>query len=224
MKKHGWIHAGLTLVLMIAIPGLAPGQEKQDQPPEGMSPQESAEMAAWEKAATPGPNHELLSDFVGTWDTKVQVWMGPDADPQESSGKSENRWVLGKRYLHSTYEGDFQGGPFHGIGYTGYDNIEKKFVSVWMDTISTTFMVEKGDYDPSSRTFTYYSEFKDPMGNKVLNKSRVRLLGKDKHVVAMWHKKGDADYVKALEITYTRSKSSAETGDSQKKEIATASP
>src|SRR3989442_441387 len=60
---------------------------------------EKAMMEAWAKVATPGEAHKWLEPVVGTWDAKITMWMTPGAPPQESTGTSENKWVLGGRFV-----------------------------------------------------------------------------------------------------------------------------
>ena len=67
-------------------------------------------------------------------------WMAPGADPMVMDGTSENRWVMGGRYLEQRFNGNFMGMPFEGIGYTGYDNVKKQYWGTWMDNMSTGMM------------------------------------------------------------------------------------
>jgi len=45
---------------------------------------------------------------VGTWGAKITTWMSPGAPPQESTGTSENKWVLGGRFVQQSHEGNFR--------------------------------------------------------------------------------------------------------------------
>ena len=100
--------------------------------------EKAAMMAKWMEVAAPAEAHKKLESMVGTWMTKVTMWEAPGGEPQVSEGKSVNMMVLGGRWLEQKYEGTFMGGPFSGIGYTGYDNYKKQYLSWWMDTMSTT--------------------------------------------------------------------------------------
>ena len=55
-------------------------------------------------------------------------------------------------------DGKLQDFEFKGHGMEGYDNAKKKFVGTWIDNMGTGIMMSEGDYDPSSKTFTYRSE------------------------------------------------------------------
>src|SRR6185503_20208185 len=115
---------------------------------------EKAMMDAWMKVATPGEAHKWLEAMVGTWDAKISMWMAPGSAPQESTGTSENKWVLGGRFVEQRYEGTFMGQPFSGLGYTGYDNFKKKYIGSWMDNMGTMMMVSQGEAAGKTLTMT----------------------------------------------------------------------
>src|SRR6185436_20447428 len=112
----------------------------QDKPADKKPPMDPAMMEAMMKAAMPGPAHKVLDSMVGTWDTNVTSWMMPGADPISGTGWSENKWVLGGRFVEQRFKGDFMGMPFEGIGYTGYDNVKKHYFGSWMDNMGTGMM------------------------------------------------------------------------------------
>src|SRR5687768_15991808 len=120
MRSRTWFITG-ALCLFMSFTAFA----QEGQPPQ-MSAEEKAMMEAWQKAMTPGPQHKQLDGMVGTWNTTVKTWMAPGAPVMETSGTSENKWVLGGRYIEQRFKGSFMGQPFEGIGYTGYDNVTKQ--------------------------------------------------------------------------------------------------
>ena len=67
--------------------------------------------------------------------------------PSEMKGTSECKWVLGNRYLHMTFKGDFSGMPFEGRGVLGYDNVRKTYFGAWIDNFSTGIMNSVGELD-----------------------------------------------------------------------------
>ena len=106
-----------------------------------------AMMAAWAEANAPGPEHEKFKDAVGTWKTECKMWMGP-GEPQVSQGTSTMELVFGGRYLKEQYSSPMGDHPFEGLCYVGYDNMKKKHVQFWIDTMSTGFTIMEGDRDP----------------------------------------------------------------------------
>ena len=166
---------------------------------------EKGMMEKWIQVATPGAGHRWLEPLVGAWDARITLWMAPGAPPQESTGTSENKWVLGGRYVEQRYEGTFMGQPFSGIGYTGYDNYKKKYVGTWMDTMGTMVMVSQGDVTGQSLSMT--STIDDIMAGKPANvKSEIKILGPDHLVMEMWGPDPSGKPFKTMEIHYTRKK------------------
>ena len=106
------------------------------------APDQQAMMEAWKKASIPGEMHKKLNDMVGTFDASVRMWMDPTKPPEDSTAVSVNKWVLGDRFVESKYEGTMMGEPFNGLGYTGYDNVQKRYVGTWMDSTTTGIMAE----------------------------------------------------------------------------------
>jgi hypothetical protein len=107
-------------------------QEKKAGPPD-----EKAMMEAMAKAATPGEPHKKLNALEGSWECTVKFWMEPGKPPSESKATSENKWILGGRYLEEKVVGEFGGMKFEGLGIVGYDNVQKRFHSTWFDNFGT---------------------------------------------------------------------------------------
>src|SRR5262245_6554801 len=95
--------------------------------------------------ATPGPEHELLKKLEGTWTAKIKT------DGGESEGTSIYKMQLGGLWLMSEFQGEFFGQKFEGRGADTYDPEKKKFVSVWVDSMSTRPMMLEGTYDKEKK-------------------------------------------------------------------------
>jgi hypothetical protein len=192
---------------MVMLASAAMGDEKGKKAAKAGPPDEKAMMEAMTKAATPGDAHKKLESMIGTWDTKVTMWMDPSKPPAESTGTSENRWVLGNRYVQQTFEGTFMGQPFSGIGYTGYDNIGKKYMGTWMDTGSTEMMNMTGKSDAAGKVMTFSGTMNDPMTGKACKlTSKVTVADNDHHTMEMWGPDPSGKVYKMMEITYVRKK------------------
>ncbi len=202
MKLKVWL--GACAILLSSV--ILVAQEKAKKMPE-MSPEQKAAMDAMMKAATPGEAHKKLASMVGTWNTKVTMWMAPGAPPQVSTGISTNKKVLGGRYVQESFNGTFMGQPFSGIGYTGYDNVTGQYIGTWMDTASTAMMNSTGKAE-DDKTFTFSSTMPDPMTKKQVDfKTKVTVTDKNHHMMEMWGPAPDGTQYKMMEINYTRKKS-----------------
>jgi Protein of unknown function (DUF1579) len=201
--RYAFRAATVALLFGCAI-GLT-AQDKSKKP--AGPPDEKAMMEAMQKAATPGDAHKKLEPLVGTFDTSVRMWMDPSKPPEDSAGTTVNSWVLGNRYIEQKYEGTFMGEPFNGIGFTGYDNVQKKYVGTWMDTLSTGMMDSTGTADASGKSFTMKSTMWDPATGKANTvDTKMTIADNDHHTFEMWAKGPDGKKLKMMEIKYTRKK------------------
>jgi hypothetical protein len=166
---------------------------------------EKAMMEAWQKAATPGEMHKKLDDMVGTFDASVRMWMDPSKPPEDSTAVSVNKWVLGNRYVQTMHEGTMMGEPFNGIGYTGYDNVQKKYVGTWMDSTGTGIMNSVCALEASGKSMTCKATFWDAMTGKPNSMElKSSWTDHDHHAMEMWGMSPAGKKYKMMEITYTR--------------------
>ena len=100
----------------------------------------------------PGPEHEVLKQLVGTWDTTMKFGGG------ESKGVVVYKMELGGLWLGSSLESDLFGQKFYGKGLDTYDATKKKYVGIWVDSMSTGPMLMEGTYDKAKKTLTMDGE------------------------------------------------------------------
>jgi len=183
----------------LAVPAAAQDKKK--------AADEKAAMEAWQKAMTPGDGQKKLEPLVGTFDAKVRMWMDPSRPPDDSTGTSVNTWVLGDRFVQTKYEGVFLGEAFNGVGYTGYDNVTKKYEGTWMDTGSTAIMTSTGSIDGAGKVLTMKATTSDPATGKVTTADqKITIVDNDHHTIEMWGKAPDGKNFRMMEIQYTRKK------------------
>src|SRR5438552_1548423 len=121
----------LACCLLVSV---ARAQDDKKMTPE----QQKQMMDEMMKAMAPGPEQEKLKEMAGNWDCAVKFFPPEMAGAaQESKGTANMEMILGGRYIVQKFEGSMPMGaqsmPFHGMGITGYDNAEKKYVSIWCD-------------------------------------------------------------------------------------------
>jgi hypothetical protein len=161
-------------------------------------------------------NHKLLGDLSGTWSYTVKMWMNPDpsAKPEEYKGTAVRKPIMDGRFYVLDVTGKMEmPGPdgkkkemtFKGMGIEGYDNVKKKFVSVWIDNMGTGIMMSEGTYDPASKTFTYTGEYEAIPGMKTRIREVVKVTDKDHHLFEWYEDRGGQE-AKTMEIAYARKK------------------
>ncbi len=163
----------------------------------------AAEMAAWQKVATPGEHHEHLARLAGTWTAKSKMLMQPDAPPAESTGTATNEMIMGGRFLRVNYEGEFMGQPFQGFGLDGFDNVLQKHTGIWLDNMGTMVMSFIGECSDGGKVLTTMSEFVNPMGEKEKMKG-VTTVVSDNEFKYEAYNLTDAGEFRSMEIIHTR--------------------
>jgi hypothetical protein len=155
----------------------------------------------------PGPEHALLAKDVGVWDADVKMFMDPTAPPQESKAVETNT-MFGDFFLKSEFKGDFGGMPFTGTGINGYDPFKKKYVGTWCDTFSPTMMLMEGTYDEKSGELTMTADTVDMTGKPAKAKmvTKHNPDGTRHFTMYMKSEATGPDWVKNMEVTYTRRK------------------
>jgi len=161
-------------------------------------------------------NHKLLSSLDGDWDYSIKFWMNPDpnAKPQESKGTATRKSIMGGRYCTMDVSGKMQmpgedgkmkDVMFKGMGIEGYDNVKKKFVASWIDSMGTGIEFSEGTYDPATKSFTYTSEMEVVPGMKTSVREVIKIADNN-HMSLEWYENQGGQEKKTMEISYTKKK------------------
>jgi len=173
-------------------------------PARAAKPMTEAEMMAqWQAAMTPSDGHARLMPMVGTWHATTTFRIAPEAPETVSEGSSVHRLVLGGRFLEQIYKGTSMGMPFEGMGFTGFDNVRRKYIGVWMDTFGTGLMHSVSSGTPTDQRIDFTCEAIEPSGDKRIFEAIVRISGHEKHSYEMWTK-GDKGMYRVMLIEYER--------------------
>jgi len=200
--------ASTAILLFTVIPAIAEDKPAKAKPGDKPAMTEEEMMAAWAKYAQPGEPHKKLQAMAGSWNFTTRWWQDPSAAPTESKGTSEAQTILGGRFVQESVTGEMQGSPFHGIGITGYDNFKQKYVTMWMDEMSTTVMISYGTPDVSGKVITFEGTYDDlATGQKDKKfKSISRIVNDDKHIYESYEYGADGKEFKNFDVTYSRKK------------------
>ena len=140
-----------------------------------------------------GPEHDVLKKLVGTWETTMTAGGMP------SKGTMTYKMDLGGLWLVSTMDGEMFGQKFSGRGLDSYDAGKKKYVSVWVDSMSTSPVVMEGTYDAAKKAMTLAGEGPGMGGKPAKYKSVTEWPGDDTVKFTMYMDGGGEP---AFTITY----------------------
>lgn len=197
MRRSYSVIFGLCLILVV-VPALAKEKKAQKE----MDPE--AMMEVWKKLAVPGEPHKTFAGLAGSWTTQTKEWMEPGKPPMESNGTAEIKMLLDGRFLYQEYHGQMMGQPYHGIGIDAYDNLTKKYVTVWMDSMGTGLFMMQGSAGPDGKTITLKGQHAEPGGGQMKHRAVWKILDHDHQTFEMYGEHHGQKEMKFLEIVYTR--------------------
>ena len=188
-----------TLCLMLTV-SLALAKGKEAKKPMD----QQAMMQLWKKAATPGEPHKLFASLAGSWTTTTKEWMEPGKPPTESVGFADMKMLLEGRFLYQEYYSQMMGQPFSGVGIDAYDNMAKKYVTAWMDTMGTGIFIMEGTASPDGKTITLRGSHPEPGGGHMSHRAVWKIVDDNTQAFDMYGVHHGGKEMKMLEITYTR--------------------
>ena len=164
-------------------------------------------MAIWAKYGTPGKEHEIFKSIEGKFDADVTMQMPGAPAPMKSTGTSTNKAIYGGRYLHGDYSGEMMGKPFKGSMLWAYDKVKEKYVSLWIDDMSTMVMSAEGTADSSGKVITVVGKCHDPVEKtEVTMRNVLTVTDNDHHTYESFQSQDGNPETKCLTINYTRAK------------------
>ncbi|HKX13032.1 MAG TPA: DUF1579 domain-containing protein [bacterium] len=199
-----FVSTAVVLAFSLSLGASAQAADKKGE----SKAQMEAMMAKAKEAGTPGAGHEVLKPLAGNWTVTSRTWMPGDKKAQESSGASTMTWVLDGRFLRQDFKGNWGGQSFDGLGYLGYDNVKKEYVSTWMDSMSTGMAQAAGQYDPATKTINDQGSFACPVtGEKNMPfRAEWKIVNADNLIYNMYVKGPDGKETRNMEIKYKRAK------------------
>jgi hypothetical protein len=148
----------------------------------------------------PGPEHAHMKEFVGKWDAVMEM------AGQKSKATADYRSICDGMWLESDFEGDLGGLKFQGHGIDGYNQKKKKYVGVWVDSMSSAPLHFEGDMDPKTKMMVMSGESLGPDGKPQKFKSTTEFKDKDHFTFKMYMVDPDGKDQLAFTIEYARKK------------------
>jgi hypothetical protein len=194
--------SALTVIAVAMLVITSPVMAKDKKQKQSTDPQ--AMMEAYKKLGTPGEPHKQLASLAGSWTTQTKEWMEPGKPPMESTGSVEMKTLLDGRFLEQEFTGNMMGQPYNGIGITGYDNLRKRYVSTWIDTMGTGIFTMEGMASPDGKTITLKGQHAELGGGHMTHRAVWKIMDSNSQTFDMYGAHQGGKETKMMEITYTR--------------------
>ena len=189
----------VTLFLLSLASPLMAKDKKSEKPRD-----QQAMMELWKKMAMPGEPHKLFATLAGSWTTTSKEWMEPGKPPTESTGTAEIKMLLDGRFLYQEYNSQMMGQPFSGIGIDAYDNMTKKYVTAWLDSMGTGIFIMEGTASADGKTITLKGSHPEPGGGKMTHRAVWKIVDNNNQTFDMYGAHHGGKETKMMEIVYSR--------------------
>jgi hypothetical protein len=153
----------------------------------------------------PGPEHEVLKLDVGTWDAVVEM-LEPGKPPTVSKGTETVTVMTGGLWTMTDFKSTIMNAPFQGHGQNGFDPSKKKYVSSWVDSMTTSITLGEYTYDAKTKTMKGFMEGPDMTGKMMKMSQTTEWKDADTRVFSMSMPGPDGKDVPTMRITYKRRK------------------
>lgn len=220
--KQAAVVVGASVIAFVAgrsltvSSGAAAAQPPKDtkpavQPPKPDKPgapgQPGDPMAEWMAKMQPGDHHKHLNVMLGTWEGSIKFWMAPDAEAGESTGSVHREWDMDERFLIEHVEGSTEGfPPFKGLGIVGYNTVENRYESVWIENMATYISFMTGSYDANKKTFTFTGDMLDPMTGKRQKQRHIVDVSDPNKQTMVGYSTSEGKEFKCFEGSFTKKK------------------
>jgi len=162
-------------------------------------------MELYMKMAKPGKPHQELARLVGQWNVEMSSYCTP-GNPMTTKGSATFETILGGRFVLQRQKADMGNGmTMEGFQILGYDNVQKKYVGVWLDNWSTGIHASTGQVDENGQVCMQglMKDAMTPEGRPF--RSVQKQAGNDKFTIEL-HDTKDGKEFKMMDIVYTRVK------------------
>jgi hypothetical protein len=195
----------LALVLAAVAPAGAQAPPPGQAPaPAAQAPAVEDEIVRYMAVSRPGAEHRWLDSLVGSWTVDLH-WLGAGQAETRTSGTSENRWILGGRFL--LCESTAGEGPSRVDATTiyGFDNREKRFFSLAMHNLATSYLETSGSFDSVAQSFLLSGKERNEVtGSVIVYRELLKIEGPDRYVLGVYLDVPGRAPLKVLEAVYTR--------------------
>ena len=148
----------------------------------------AAAMAKAKKWTAPGKYHREMAYFIGHWDVETRIVM-PGMKMPPTKGTADYKWLIPGRWISSEVKGMMMGALVTSYTIHGFDNVKKKWVTTWVNSMDTAMnRVEGVIVDPTGKVTAQYGTLDEYLTGEHDKPIKVvtRRLTDDKFEMEIW--------------------------------------
>jgi hypothetical protein len=155
-------------------------------------------------ASRPGPEQQWLAPLVGSWKMDLTSYS-PTQAPLSLKGTSENRWVLGGRFLLSETAAGDGAARVEGMTVFGYDIRERRFFALGLNNVGTGYNQWSGTYNPRDRSLILSGKQRNELtGAASVSRQQLKIEGPARYSLRMFVDRPGRPPMRVAEATFTR--------------------
>jgi len=117
-----------------------------------------------------------------------------------SKGTVTRKWILDGRFVQEVVAVTSDWGPFKGISFMGFNNVDGRYEAVWMDSMSTGIYFETATYNPETKIMTTRGTHRDPASGHVYHsRGTLDMSNPGRHVIVAYVTGPDGKEYKGFE-------------------------
>ena len=205
--------AGLSALALLVSAGAVPliqsdattaGAQPVPSPAPPGAPAMTEEIARAIDASRPGLEQQWLAPLVGNWKMELTSYS-PSQAPLSLKGTSDNRWVLGGRFLLSETAAGDGAARVEGMTVFGYDARERRLFALGFNNLGTGYKQWSGTYDPRDRSLILSGKQRDDAsGIASVSRQQIKIEGPDRYSLRMFVDRPGRPPMKVAEAIFTR--------------------
>ncbi len=145
----------------------------------------AAAPALWQDMEMPKPTeeHAMIQKGVGVWEGTVTMFM--PGMPETPTPATEVVRSEGPFWITSDFKSSFMGMDYNGHGCHGYDPVKGKYVSTWIDSMSSYLSVMEGTHNAETNAIEMTWEAPDMTGQLAPHRSE-QVLSEDAYTMTFY--------------------------------------
>lgn len=158
-----------------------------------------AGVANGQEFPKPGKEHAQLKKMEGSWDAVLEM------QGQKHMATATYKSICGGMWMANDFQGDLGGVAYSGHGLDGYDQQKKKYVGIWVQSMTSAPMHYEGNLDDKG-VLTMTGTHIGPDGKPEKFKNTTTWKDKDHFTFKMYMVPAEGEEQLAFTIEYSRKK------------------
>jgi hypothetical protein len=161
----------------------------------------------WAVYMTPSEVHKLMEKMTGSFKMEITMSMGAGKEPNIVTVNSDNKMLLGGRFLEMKQQGTMMGMDYQSIMTFGFNTIDKKMSLTTITNMGTGTLSLFGVWDENSKSASLKGLLTNPVTQTVINVRQVITFIDDNTIlIESYDQEGDKPEIKTVQYKFIRNK------------------